>query len=63
MDINKALLQWFINILIKRLLLVVFKVRIFQANNYRKNFTNQLLEILRKEMYTYLLLTISEVQM
>ena len=32
-DIRGVLLQWFINILIKRLLVVVLKMRIFQTSN------------------------------
>ena len=38
------LLQWFIFFLIKNLLVVVLKMRIFQANNKEKNYTNQFKE-------------------
>ena len=37
MDINVDLLQWSINFLIKRLLVVVLKMIIFQAKNELKN--------------------------
>ena len=42
MDINADLLHWFINFLMKKLLVVVF--RIFLIKNYQKNYTNELLE-------------------
>ena len=62
-DIEGVLLQWFINFLIKRLLLrvqlnllvVVLKMRIFQTKNKLKNKTNQLLENVRKEKFTHFL--------
>ena len=38
------LLQWFIFFLIKNLLVVVLQMRIFQANNKEKNYTNQFKE-------------------
>ena len=49
MDINVYLLQWFINFLIKNLLVVVLKMKIFLIKNWRKNYTNLLLENLIKE--------------
>ena len=49
MDINVYLIQWFINFLIKNLLVVVLKMKIFLIKNWRKNHTNQLLENLIKE--------------
>ena len=59
MDIKKALLQWFTRFLIKKrlicvqisLLVVLLKMRIFQTKNWPINYTNQLLETLRKENY------------
>ena len=51
-DINLDLLQWFINFLIKELLVVVLKIKIFMIKNYSKNYTNQLLETLIKDKYT-----------
>ena len=51
-DINLDLLQLFINFLIKELLVVVLKIKIFMIKNYSKNYTNQLLEILIKDKYT-----------
>ena len=33
----------------------IVKMRIFQTKNYPKNYTNEFLEILRNEKYTYLL--------
>ena len=33
MDINVDLLQWSINVLIRKLLVVVLEIRIFQTNN------------------------------
>ena len=55
MDINVDLLQWSVNFLIKNLLLVVLKMRIFQATNKLKNYTNQLLKNLKIEKYTQVL--------
>ena len=56
MDINVDLFQWFINFLIKSLLLVVvLKVNLCQTKNKLKNYTNQLLENLKNEKYTHLL--------
>ena len=43
MDINVDLLQWSINFLIKIILVVVLKMRIFQTKNLLKNFKKQLL--------------------
>ena len=62
MDINVDLLQWSINCLIKKPLLVVLKMKIFQTNNELKNYTIQLLENLIKERYTHILSTIFGVQ-
>ena len=39
--IKEVLFQWFINFLIKKLLVVVLKMKIFLIKNYRKNYTNQ----------------------
>ena len=41
--------------LIKKLLVVVLKMKIFQTNNQQKNYENQLLGYLIKEKYTNLL--------
>ena len=46
----------------KKLLVVILKMKIFQTNNWLKNYTNQLLENLIKEKYTHLLETIFGVQ-
>ena len=48
MDINRVLLQWFINFLTKKLLAAVLKMKILLAMNQRKNYINQLLENLKK---------------
>ena len=53
MDIKVDLLQWFINLLIKNILVVVLKIKIFLKNQL-KNYTNRLLENLVKEKYTHL---------
>ena len=53
MDIKVDLLQWFINLLLKNLLVVVLKIKIFLKNRL-KNYTNQLLENLVKEKDTHL---------
>ena len=58
MDINVDLLQWFKNVLIKKLLVAISKMKIFLKKNQQKNYTRQLLENLMKEKYTHLLLTI-----
>ena len=58
MDINVDLLQWFKNVLIKKLLVAISKLKIFLKKNQQKNYTRQLLENLMKEKYTHLLLTI-----
>ena len=42
--INIDLFQWFINCLIKNLLVVVLNVKCCQTNNYLKNFIKQLLK-------------------
>ena len=55
MGINVHLFQWSIDFLIKRLLVAVLKMKICQTKSYLKNYTNQLLENLRKEKYTNLL--------
>ena len=46
---QRGLFSMVYNFLIKKLLVVVLKMRIFQAKNYLKNYINQLLENLRKE--------------
>ena len=56
MDIKEALLQWFINILIKSFQVVMLKVKLCQTSNQVKNYTNQLLENLKNEKYTHLLI-------
>ena len=43
MDINVDLLQWSIYFLIKIILVVALKMRIFQTKNLLKNFKKQLL--------------------
>ena len=58
MDINVDLLQQFKNVLIKKLLVAISKMKIFLKKNQQKNYTRQLLENLMKEKYTHLLLTI-----
>ena len=54
-DFNVDLLQCSIDILIKELDVEQLNMRIFQTKNYLKNYTNQLLEHLRKEKYNHLL--------
>ena len=56
MDINVDLLQWFINFLIKKSSgatveneIIFDEMKLFLIKNYQKNYTNQLLENLRKE--------------
>ena len=56
MDIKEALLQLFINILIKSLQVVMLKVKLCQTDNQAKNYTNQLLENLKNKKYTHLLI-------
>ena len=51
MDVKEILLQWFINSLIKKLVVVVLKMKICLIKNYQKNYTNQLLENLIKGKY------------
>ena len=48
-DIKEILLQWFINSLIKKLLIAVSKIRICRTSNYEKNDTNQLIQNFKKE--------------
>ena len=55
---QRGLFSMVYNFLIKKLLVVVLKMRIFQAKNYLKNYINQLLESLRKEKDARLLQTI-----
>ena len=54
-DIKEVWLQWFINFLMKKLLVAVLNMRIFQTKTWLKNYTNQLLENLRKGKCTCLL--------
>ena len=56
MDVNVDLLQWFINFLIKKSSggtvkneIIFDEMKLFLIKNYQKNYTNQLLENLRKE--------------
>ena len=42
-------LQWFINFLIKSHQVLVLKVKLSITNNQQKNYTNQLLENLKKQ--------------
>ena len=58
MDIIADLLQWFINVLIKNLLVEQLKMELYLRKNRQKNYKNQLLENLGKEEYTHLLWTI-----
>ena len=46
MGINVDLLQWLTNFLIKSLLVVLLKVRLWQTKNKLKNYTNQLLVLI-----------------
>ena len=55
MDINAELLQWFINFLIKKILVAVLKIKLFLINNQQKNYTKQLLEYLIKGKHNHLL--------
>ena len=48
MDIIVDLLQWSINCLIKKLLGEQLQAKICQTKSYLKNYTNQLLEKLKK---------------
>ena len=52
---NVDLLQWSINFIIKKLLAVLLKMRIFQTKNQLKSYTNQLLKKFKKEKYPHLL--------
>ena len=52
MDINVKLLQRFINLLIKKLLVVLLKMKICQTKNQDKNYINQLLEDLKKKVHS-----------
>ena len=56
MDINVDLLQWLINFLMKKSSggtvkneIIFGEMKLFLIKNYQKNYTNQLLEKLRKE--------------
>ena len=44
MDINLDLLEWFIRLLIKKILIVLSKMQMFLMKNQRGNYTNQLSE-------------------
>ena len=55
MDIKEVLFQLFIKFSIKKLLAAVLKIRIIQIKNWLKNYTNQLLENVRKEKNTHFL--------
>ena len=57
MDTNMDyfLIIFYPSFLIQKLQVEQLKMRIFQTENYLKNYTNQLLENLRKEKYTRLL--------
>ena len=52
MDIKGVLLQWFINVWMKKLLVVLLKMKIWQTKNQLKNYITKLLENLKKEKYT-----------
>ena len=49
MAIKEVLLQWFLNLLIRNLLVVMSKVKFCQINNQQKHYTIQLLENLKNE--------------
>ena len=53
--INVDLVQWFINFLIKKLLVEQFKMKLYLENNYQKNLKKQLLQNLRKEKHFHFL--------
>ena len=55
MDINVELLQWSIYCLIKKLLVERLKMKLYLIKKQQNNYTNQLLENLRKEKYTHFL--------
>ena len=55
MDINAELLQWFINFLIKKILVAVLKIKLFLINKQQKNYKKQLLEYLIKGKHNHLL--------
>ena len=55
MNIKEVSLQLFINLSIKSLEEMLFKVKLCQTNNLLKNYTNQLLENLKNEKFTHLL--------
>ena len=55
MDINVDLFHWFRNFLIKKLQAEQLKMKIFLIKNWLKNYSNPLLENLRKGKYTHLL--------
>ena len=52
LDVKEVLLQYFINPLIKLLLVVALKIEIFLIKKKLKNGASQLLECLVKENYT-----------
>ena len=59
-DIEEVLRQWFINLLIKRLLVVILKIKIFLIKNQQKNYTNQLLgNLRRKKVHSFFIDNIS----
>ena len=57
-DINMDLLQCFINLLIQKSSGGTVKNETISNKKQQKNYTNKLLENLRKEIYTHLLSTI-----
>ena len=55
---ERRLASVFYKIFIKTLQVVMLKVKLYQTKNQLKNYTNQLLENLKNQKYTYLLKTI-----
>ena len=53
MDIRGVLLRFLINLLIKKFLVVLLKLKICQTENYLNNYTSQLLENLKNEKYIH----------
>ena len=49
MDINVDLFEWFTDLLIKRLLVLILKLTFCKTKNKLKNYANQVLESLKKE--------------
>ena len=49
MDISVDLVQWFINFLMKNVLVEQLKMKLYLIKNQQKNYPNQLLENLRKK--------------